>query len=441
MCDKTAGGKMNELNELIEQLNDYDKSTRLSAVKKLYRLYTDGNIKKQPVDYEYVNNHIHTTYSFSPYSPSKAVWMAFISGLSTAGIMDHDSVGGVNEFIEAGSIVNIATTVGMEVRVDMSGTRLEAKRINNPDQAGIAYVAMHGIPHGQLEKTSRFIKPYQHERGRRNKLMVENINALVGDYGIKLDYEKDVLPVSMFHDGGSVTERHILYALSKKLISRFGKGKNLVGFLKDRLRIQIIPGLEQLLSDERNPYYDYDLLGVLKSDFVERFYVPADKECPHVIEFIGLCQETGSIAAYAYLGDVDVSVTGDKKKQKFEDDYLDLLFEEITRLGFKAVTYAPSRNTKEQLLRIKEYCDRYGLFQISGEDINTPRQKFICSALKDEMFENLKDAAWALIGHEKAASSDPGKAMFSPASDAIFMDLNDRISYYKNIGKNGAYDS
>jgi len=432
-CDEVSGGKM---NDFIGHLNDHDKNKRLSAVKSLSRLFADGKIKKQPVDYEYVNNHIHTTYSFSPYSPSKAVWMAFISGLSTAGIMDHDSVGGIREFIEAGKILNIATTVGMELRVDMSGTRLEGRKINNPDQDGVAYVAMHGIPHGQLEKVGSFIKPYQYERNKRNKLMVKNINAIVGDYGINLDFEKDVLPISMFRDGGTVTERHILYALSAKLASRFGKGGNLVRFIKDSLRIQIIPKLEQLLIDDKNEYYDYDLLGVLKSDFVERFYIPADKECPHVTDFIRLCNETGSISAYAYLGDIEVSVTGDKKKQKYEDDYLDLLFEEITRLGFKAVTYMPSRNTKQQLMRVREYCDRYSLFQISGEDINSPRQKFICGALKDEMFENLKDAAWALIGHEKAASSDPGKAMFSPASDGKFMDLHDRISYYKNIGKN-----
>ena len=423
------------MNEFIEQLNDYDKNKRLSAVKSLSRLYADGKIKKQPVDFEYVNNHIHTTYSFSPYSPSKAAWMAFISGLSTAGIMDHDSVGGIREFIEAGRIINIATTVGMELRVDMSGTRLDGKKINNPDQDGVAYVAMHGIPHGQLDKVSSFIKPYQNERNKRNKLMVKNINALIKDYEINLDFEKDVLPISMFNDGGTVTERHILYALSKRLISRYGKGKKLVTFLKDSLRIQIVPKLEQLLTDDKNEYYDYDLLGVLKRDFVEMFYIPADKECPHITDFIRLCDETGSISAYAYLGDVGVSVTGDKKKQKYEDDYLDLLFEEITRLGFKAVTYMPSRNTKEQLLRVREFCDRYGLFQISGEDINSPRQKFICSALKDEMFENLKDAAWALIGHEKAASSDLDKAMFSPASNGKFMDLNDRIGYYKSIGK------
>ena len=30
-----------------------------------------------------VNNHIHTTYSFSPYSPTAAVWFARAAGLCT----------------------------------------------------------------------------------------------------------------------------------------------------------------------------------------------------------------------------------------------------------------------------------------------------------------------------------------------------------------------
>ncbi|MBQ3574694.1 MAG: PHP domain-containing protein, partial [Clostridia bacterium] len=36
-----------------------------------------------------VNNHIHTTYSFSPYSPTAAVWFAREAGLCTCGLMDH----------------------------------------------------------------------------------------------------------------------------------------------------------------------------------------------------------------------------------------------------------------------------------------------------------------------------------------------------------------
>lgn len=421
------------MHELIYKLNDPDKHTRIDVLKELYQLYLNGDINKDKVDFEYVNNHIHTTYSFSPYSPAKALWMAFISGLETAGIMDHDSVGGIFEFIEAGKVLNMATTVGMELRVDMSGSKISDKRINNPDQKGIAYVAMHGIPHTQLDKVSQFVKPYQQERNKRNRAMVENINKIMCEYGISVDFDNDIIPLSMAHDGGSITERHILFALSKKILASISKGSETVKFLKEKLQIPLSQKLESCLSDENNIFYEYDLLGVLKSHLVEKFYIDATTECPPVEMFINLCNETGAIPAYAYLGDVGDSVTGDKKTQKFEDEYIELLFEELKRLGFKAVTYMPSRNTKEQLRRIKALCDQYEMFQISGEDINSPRQKFICEALKDPEFKNLTDATWALIGHEIAATEDPGRAMFSTESDEIFMDLNERIQYYKNI--------
>lgn len=418
------------MKKFIEQLNHPQKNKRLEVLKELHQFYQNGEIQKQSVDFEYVNNHIHTTYSFSPYSPSKALWTAFISGLYTAGIMDHDSVGGAQEFIKAGEILDMATTVGMECRVSMSGTALADRRINNPDQDSVAYIALHGIPHTQLERTAQFIKPYQQERNNRNRRMVDNINELVGKYGITLDFDKDVLPLSMQHEGGSVTERHLLYALSLKMIAAFGEGNALVQFLEEELSIRPGRKVREFLLDAENPYYAYDLLGALKSDMVEKFYIPAEAECPKVSDVISLCSETGAIPAYAYLGDVGVSVTGDKKTQKFEDDYLDMLFDEIKRLGFRAVTYMPSRNTKEQLDRVKKLCDQHELFQISGEDINSPRQKFICEALRDASFANLTDATWALIGHERAATDNLEKAMFSKASDEIFMNLEERIQYY-----------
>ena len=108
----------------------------------------------------YVNNHIHTIYSFSPYTPTTAVEAALKNGLKTAGIMDHDSVGGAKEFIEAGKKYNMPVTVGVECRVDMSKTRLNGKRINNPDQKSVAYVAMHGIPHQNIDKVDAFFAPY-----------------------------------------------------------------------------------------------------------------------------------------------------------------------------------------------------------------------------------------------------------------------------------------
>jgi hypothetical protein len=61
----------------------------------------------------------------------------------------------------------------------------------------------------------------------------------------------------------------------------------------------------------------------------------------------------------------------------------------------------PARNTKQQAERIRALCDSYGMMQISGEDINSPRQSFISEESKDPYFQNLKKGAWMLIEHEE----------------------------------------
>jgi hypothetical protein len=109
------------------------------------------------------------------------------------------------------------------------------------------------------------------------------------------------------------------------------------------------------------------------------------------------------IITYPYLGDITSSVTGDKKAQKFEDDYLDELFGILRNEGVGAVSYMPARNTREQAARVRELADRYGMLQISGEDINSPRQPFISEASKDPYFANLRETTWRLVEHEKGA--------------------------------------
>jgi hypothetical protein len=51
-------------------------------------------------------------------------------------------------------------------------------------------------------------------------------------------------------------------------------------------------------------------------------------------------------------------------------------------------------------------CEDNGFFQISGEDINSPRQSFKCKALDDPNFGHLIDATYTLIGYENAATKD-----------------------------------
>jgi hypothetical protein len=420
--------------EYINGLNGSGREIRLDSLKHLMQAVKAGKIK-EPVSGEDVNNHIHTTYSFSPYSPTKAVWMAYMSGLCTAGIMDHDSIGGAEEFIEAGRIAGMETTIGVECRADFSGTPLNGRRINNPDQKSVAYVALHGIPHTQVQRVKEFFKPFLKARDLRNRRMAGKINEIVSPYGLAIDYDKDVVPFSMYPEGGSITERHLLFALSARMAEVFGKGAPLVVFLREKLGLDIKKKLEGYLMDENNEHYLYDLLGVLKSDMVPLFYIDATEECPDVRDFIDFSKSIGAVSAYAYLGDVGESVTGDKKSQKFEDDYIDELFEVLKDLGFNAVTYMPSRNTFAQLERVRGFCDRYGFFQISGEDINQPRQSFVCEALRKPEFRNLIQSTWALIGHEKAATLNIKQAMFSEETVSKYPDLQTRVEIYAAMGK------
>ncbi len=384
------------MQDIIEQLNAGRAADRLAVLKK--KISTE---KERPaVLPQYANNHIHTTYSFSPYSPAAAVYFARAAGLQTAGIMDHDTIGGAEEFIEAGLIAGIATTIGLECRVSLDGTPLEGLRINNPDQKNNAYMALHGIPHTQINSLQSVFAPLREKRNIRNLKMVENINRLMSPWHISLDFESEVLPISCFTDGGCVTERHLLFALGTKIADIIGQPAT-AGFLEKEMNIPLSQKQKEQMTDSGNPYFLYDLLGVLKSTLVERIYVPATQECMHISELSRLAKDTGSLLCYSYLGDVGDSVTGDKKAQKFEDDFLDLLFEVIKEQGIHAVTYMPSRNTPEQLRRIQTMCREQGITEISGEDINSPRQKFICEQLAQPQFAHLIAATWALIKREK----------------------------------------
>ena len=379
----------------INVLNLLNAPTREERIANLREVLKTTEFP--PMVPQYINNHIHTTYSFSPYSPTAAVYAARMEGLCTAGIIDHDSISGADEFLEAAEIIGIPVTIGMEARISMDGTRLEGRRTNNPDQVGVSYMTIQSVPHDKINTLTEFFKPYQAARHERNRKMIAKINELVG---VALDYDRDVLPLSQAADNGGVTERHLMYALAIELVKQVGKGQPMIDKLTS-LGMNLSEKQKALLNDTEYPFYEYDVLGMLKGTFVPKIFIDATTECPNLKEMVKLCNDIDAFLCYAYLGDVGDSVTGDKKAQKFEDDYLDDVFECLKEEGVKAVTYMPTRNTPAQLERLRGLCDQYGMFQISGEDINTPRQSFIIKAMENPMFQNLIDATWKLIEHEK----------------------------------------
>ena len=382
-----------------------------------------------------VNNHIHTTYSFSPYSPTAAVFFARAAGLCTCGLMDHDSIAGAEEFLAAAEAAHMGATIGMECRASFADTPFGDRKLNNPDQKGVAYMTLHGVPHDRAAELNAIYAPYREKRNVRNRRMVDAINGMMGKYGITIDFDRDVLPLSNFARGGSVTERHLSSALAYRMIDVIGKGEKLVKFIKEELQLPISGKIEGFLLDEANPHMMYDLLGWIKSQLISRFYIDATDECPDVRELLALSDRIGAISAYAYLGDVGDSVTGDKRAQKFEDDFLDELVEYVAKLGYRAITYMPSRNTRAQLRRLRALCEKHNLFQISGEDINQPRQSFVCEAQRDPEFANLYEATWALIAHEWRATENPADGLFTPETIAKYPDLNARVKAFAQWGE------
>jgi len=328
-----------------------------------------------------VNNHIHTMYSFSPYTPTQAVRKAKEAGLCVAGIVDHDSISGAEEFLAEAARLEFPATIGFEMRLYHAHTAIGNRRTNHPDQSDITYLTFHGVPHTKIAAVDGFLQPVRAARGERNRAM----SACLG-----VDYDRDVLPLSMHKNGGSVTERHILFALAKQ---------------------------------------SYERLAVLKSEFKD--YIPAGREeCPNIETALNFANENGIIATYPYLGDVTKSVTGDKKAQAFEDSYLDELIGILHEMGFRAISYMPSRNTMEQLLRLRALCEKFGMLQISGEDINSPSQPFVCLAMRDPAFSNLYDTTWALIGHELAATQRISDGFMSQD-----IPLNEKISHFSKLGR------
>ena len=166
----------------------------LNAPERLENLKKLVEQNEAPVQGNDVNNHIHTTYSFSPYSPTAAVWFAREAGLCTCGLMDHDSIAGAQEFLDAAEAAHIAATIGMECRVSFANTPFAGRKINNPDQPGVMYVTLHGVPHNRAAELNELFAPYREKRNERNRKMVEAINGMMGKYGVTIDLKRTSCP-------------------------------------------------------------------------------------------------------------------------------------------------------------------------------------------------------------------------------------------------------
>jgi hypothetical protein len=415
------------------RVNDHraEPGERLAALREAAR----GGVKTGEV-----NNHIHTIYSFSPYTPSMAALLAENAGLEAAGSVDHDSVGAAEEMLAACAALDIGGCCGFEVRVSFRSGPFRDRKINNPDSEGIAYMTVQGIPEPALPGARDFLAPLRSARLLRTYAMTARLNDLLADAGFpaseRIDAEEDVLGHSQYAAGGGVTERHLLAAAARLFIRRRGKGPQVPQDLKTKFGFSLPAAIEKNLSDPANPHYLFDLVGALKTTLLPAVFIqPEETECVPARTVTDFARAIGAVPAYAYLGDVGESPTGDKAAERFEDSYLDELFAELSGLGYCAVTYMPPRNSLEQLRRVRRLCAEKGFMEISGVDINSSRQSFSCPEVLRPDFRHLVDTTWALVAHERLASLDSDLALFSPENPLRSEPLSRRLSVYAALGR------
>ena len=392
------------LPEREAALNASSMEERLGALRELFDTVAGGSSDVLPPASREVNNHVHTTYSFSPYSPTAAAWHARKSALAAVGAVDHDSIGAAGELRHAAALLGMGSTTGVEVRADFRNTPFGEKPLNNPDGGGVAYVVIHAVPERSRERFAEFLQPIRAARSDRSRRMTGRLNERLASAGCEpLDYDRDVLSLSEYESGGGITERHILYAVAGRVLET-ARGEPLVRWLDANLGVSVPESLTALISEAGNPYLRYDLLGLFKRELLPEIYIyPGEQECVPVERVVAFALEAGAVPAYPYLGDVVASPTGDKRPARFEDAILDELIPWVREIGFPAVTYMPPRNTREQLDRVATLCRDNDLIEISGVDINSPRQSFNCPEVLEPENTHLIDSAWALVVHERVA--------------------------------------
>lgn len=405
--------------ENFHKLGDPDKFVRLRALKVLAEALNRGEIKREDPKGG-VCQRIYTTYSFSPYTPSKAAFMAYMAGAETVGIADRDSVSGAKEFLAACAMLCLDATFGAECLVKTDGTALDGLNLNCPEQPSRAFCVLHGIPHGEIERFTGYFEYYAEKRVERLKKMAEKYNETLAAYGLNLDFDKDIASLASVSDGGVITEDHLLLGIANKILEKYDKGTDTVDFLSGELELDISEEYKVLLKDTFNPGYELDMADILRQDLLP-MWIDADEECPDIKEFVRIAHETGAILSYSYTGDEEIPA--------------EELLAAVKTLGFNAVSYSPSRLPAAECEKLKNLCESLSLLPLCADSVSRPRHPFVSEVSNTPEFEYLKETSRAVIGHEKAASVNEEFGMFSLKIEAKFPTLKERVEYFAALAK------
>lgn len=352
------------VEELELQLDSFDLSVRRGALDELIRRVEAGEIELSARGGD-VNVHFHSFFSYNAcgYSPSKIAWLSRKAGLAVAGLVDFDVFDGLDEFYEAGRLLGLKASVGMETRVFVP--EFSDKVINSPGEPGIAYHTGVGFVNSKLDdKLEAFKASLVDTVAKRNRDLIDRVNSYLGP--VVLDYEKDVWPLT---PSKNATERHICLAYARKAKEVFNDDDALRRFWSEKLDWK--PDVSDLPEGR-------DLLDTIRAKTMKRGgvgYVQADAGAfPKMADANRFILAGGGIPTFTWLNGFSDG------EQAIEE-----LLEIAMSTGAAAINIIPDRNytpcvKDEKLVNLQHVvalAEKLDLPIIVGTEMNSPGQKFV----------------------------------------------------------------
>lgn len=420
-----------DIKKLENKLDDFNKDIRLETLhilkEKVNKSEING-IKKT----NFVNLHCHSFFSFNAYgySPEHIVWRAFKEGLEVVGIVDFDTLDGVDETLKAGEILGIKTVAGIETRVFIK--EYSGKVINSPKEPGVYYLMGTGFYKKPVYRSVKdnFLLKMGDIAKQRNLKMLNKINDFLKD--IKIDYEKDVIPLT---PQGNVTERHILVALDKKVrLWRSDAVEKLISFWTDKLQVDG----NRVLSGIHNEQELQELIRMKLMKYGGIGYVIPEKDSfPSLDEVIDMIENADALPTATWL---DGTNEGERNIKEF------LQF--LIKKGVILLNIIPDRNwnikdDEEKEIKIRNLKEvikvarELDLPVIAGTEMNKFRQKFVDDFTVPEMspyLECFRCGAFFVYGHTQMAKNF-NKGYNSRWAKKYLSGRIKRNDFYVKVGK------
>lgn len=406
------------IEELERQLDSFDPGTRCRALRKLHELAVARGLYPEPKPI--VNLHCHTFFSYNAYgySPSKFAWLARTRGLAVAGIVDFDVLDGVDEFLEAGTLLGLRAVASIESRVYVP--EFTTRVINSPGEPGIAYHMGVGFCSSKpAPDAAGFLTQMRTTAESRNRDLLARVNAYL--HPVTLDYDRDVLPLT---PNGNATERHLCVAFVKKAEQVFPDPGARAAFWHQKLG--------------EAPTDPVKLQNLIRSKTMKRggvgYVQPDCRSFPLMSEMNRFVIACGAIPTLAWL---DGTSEGERDIEE--------LLEVAIRSGVAAVNIIPDRNytpgVRDHKLRnlydFVERAEKLHLPVIVGTEMNAPGNKFVDAfetAELQPLVPVFLKGAYIAYGHT-VLQHGSGMGYLSAWAQKNFSSTAEKNRFYEEVGR------